>query len=191
MTPRACSVCQTVTMNAELIAVVGNPMPQAFCPEHAPAARAAAPSVTSMFATLIGGPKLAPAPVAVVEELAPVVTPEPAPVADDPMVIVDGPCAQWPVLVGSEKQVAWARDIRSMAFAKFGHGEGRTLVEKWLDAALRKPATSSRRARLFREAISQTSAAWWIDHRKDAEAGPAALMTTLVNAELDQLAAAK
>lgn len=68
----------------------------------------------------------------------------------------------YPALIGSEKQIAWATDIRT------------TLVG-YLDRCLedREPhddlpsfgVTAERLSALRDEALAQTSAAWWIDRR--------------------------
>jgi hypothetical protein len=59
-----------------------------------------------------------------------------------------------PALIGSEKQIAWAEDIRRAALAKMeAHPYG---GEPWPAAALEVLELAISRA---------TSAAWWIHHR--------------------------
>ncbi|MFF5265469.1 hypothetical protein ACFY4C_41880 [Actinomadura viridis] len=73
----------------------------------------------------------------------------------------------WPPLTGSEKQVAWAEQLRAAAIAEMGErltarldpDTAQRAHDCWTDAALRR-----------------TDASWWIDHRDR----PLASVTSLV-----------
>ena len=78
------------------------------------------------------------------------------------MPIIDVKDAQFPVLVGSEKQVEWANDIRRGHFATFEleivWGQQEYVFEKLKKAAV---TVDDLRARIF----SETSAHVWIEIR--------------------------
>lgn len=57
--------------------------------------------------------------------------------------------AGWPALTGSQKQVAWAQDIRMTAVAAIVHSaDGEQKARPYIEAAL-----------------ARTEARWWIDRR--------------------------
>lgn len=62
----------------------------------------------------------------------------------------------WPTLTGSEKQIAWAEQIRVTAVAD---------MEKRLTARLAADVAEKALAYWTRAALRQTDASWWIDNR--------------------------
>ena len=90
-------------------------------------------------------------------------------------------------LTGSEKQVAWAEDIRSKAVRDaedaLGYDQSRALVASGTLTA-EQEARLPLLERALREGASEhAGAAWWIDHR--FEAGP--LVIKAVKARIDEL----
>jgi hypothetical protein len=70
-------------------------------------------------------------------------------------------------LAGSEKQVAWAGELRSKAIGEIDAILGR------IDATLTSPTSNEARARAVLGAARDhlagiTTAAWWIEHRRTA-----------------------
>jgi hypothetical protein len=76
-------------------------------------------------------------------------------------------------LTGSERQVAWAEDIRAAMLPAFT-----PTLEAHLTANPRIPAARAERLRAAIETIrAQASASWWIDHRVDMQHRPASGVT--------------
>lgn len=67
-----------------------------------------------------------------------------------------------PTLQGSDKQVAWALDIRAHRMQEIT--DTRKLIE---GNAAKDPGNVERVLNIIRSIEQQTSAAWWIDHRND------------------------
>jgi hypothetical protein len=76
-------------------------------------------------------------------------------------------------LTGSEKQVAWAEDIRAAMLPAFA-----PTLAAHLAANPRIPAARAERLRAAIASIAgQASASWWIDHRVDMAHRPASGVT--------------